>query len=86
MTMPADLTELEDHFDAAERDAQALVAGLGERLGGWRAGARSWSVAECLDHLAIGNRVYLQAMKEPAARAREQGRQRRGPATPRGRR
>jgi hypothetical protein len=38
-------------------------------------------VAECLDHLASANRVYLHAMKEPAIHAREQSRFRRGPAT-----
>ena len=39
-----------------------------------RAETGSWSVAECLDHLASANRVYLHAMSEPAIRAREQGR------------
>ena len=77
-----DITDLKDHLDAAERDAQALVAGLTEERGGWRAETGSWSVAECLDHLANANRVYLHAMKEPAIRAREQGRFRRGPAAP----
>jgi len=74
--------ELKDQLDAAERDAQALVAGLAEERGGWRAETGSWSVAECLDHLATTNRVYLGAMKGSAIRGREQGRLRRGPALP----
>jgi len=77
-----DIRDLENQLDAAERDAQALAAGLAEERGGWCAESGSWSVAECLDHLAIANRVYLEAMKEPAIRAREQGRFRRGPAAP----
>jgi hypothetical protein len=77
-----DIKDLKDQLDAADRDAQALVADLNEERGGWRAEAGSWSVAECLDHLAAANRVYLHAMKEPAIRAREQGRVRRGPAKP----
>src|SRR5499427_10447429 len=77
-----DIKDLEDQLDAAERDARALVADLAEERGGWHAETGSWSVAECLDHLANANRVYLHAMKEPAIRAREQGRFRRGPATP----
>ena len=77
-----DIKDLEDQLDAAERDARALAAALAEERGGWHAETGSWSVAECLDHLASANRVYLQAMKEPAIRAREQGRFRRGPATP----
>jgi hypothetical protein len=39
-------------------------------------------VAECLDHIDIANRAYLAAMQEPANRARQRGRMRRGPATP----
>lgn len=80
--MHADIKALEDQLDAAERDAQALVDRLSEQQGGWRAEPGSWSVAECLDHLAIANRVYLGAMQPPAIRAREQGRRRRGPAAP----
>jgi len=81
-TLPADLQELQDALDAAERDARALVDGLTPARGTWRADAGSWSVAECLDHLAIGNRVYVAAMRPSAARARSEGRLRRGPARP----
>jgi hypothetical protein len=81
-TLPADLQKLEDALDAAERDARALVVGLTETRAAWRADAGSWSVAECLDHLGTANRVYLGAMQPPAARARSDGRQRRGPAQP----
>lgn len=77
-----DIKDLKDQLDAAERDAQALVADLGEERSGWCAETGSWSVAECLDHLATTNRVYLHAMEEPATRAREQGRLRQGPAAP----
>ena len=79
---PPDIKDLEEQLDAVERDAQMLVAGLDEERGGWCDGSGSWSVAECLDHLATGNRVYLHAMEESAIRARRQGRLRRGPATP----
>lgn len=58
------------------------MADLAEERGGLRAEIGSWSVAECLDHLSSTNRVYLHAMKEPAIRAREQGRFRRGVAAP----
>jgi len=78
----ADIETLEEQLIAAKRDAQSVVAGLTGEQGTWRSDARSWSIAECLDHLAIGNRVYLRAMEEPAVRARTEGRQRRSPATP----
>jgi hypothetical protein len=77
-----DIAALEDAFDAAERDARALVTRLTETLGAWRADASSWTVAECLDHLAVANRVYLRAMQPAAERALRQGRRRRRPAKP----
>jgi DinB superfamily len=82
MNVALDIKDLQDQLDAAERDARALVADLAEGPGGWHAETGSWSVAQCLDHLATTNRVYLDGMKEPAIRACEQGRFRRFPATP----
>ena len=79
---PADIRAIEEQLDAAERDAQALVAGLTEEQGAWHPLPGSWSVTECLDHLAITNRTYLAAMGKAAARARVKGRLRRGPARP----
>jgi hypothetical protein len=81
-TLPVDIQELEEALEAAERDARSVVAGLTEARGVWRADPGSWSVAECLDHLATANRVYLRAMQPAAARAHAEGRQRRRPAQP----
>jgi hypothetical protein len=80
--LPADLQRLDEGLDAIERETLALVSGLTEAQGVWRAHPGSWSVAECLDHLATANRVYLAAMTPSAARAHSEGRGRRGPATP----
>ena len=81
-SLPVDIRELHEQLDAAERDAEALVAGLSEEQGTGRTDPRSWSVAECLDHLATGNRVYLAAMREPGGRARGSARHRTRPAKP----
>jgi DinB superfamily len=80
--MHPDIKALEEQFEAVARDYASLVDGLDERTGGWRPDAASWSVAECLDHLATANRAYLDEMTPAAAAARAQGRTRRGPATP----
>jgi hypothetical protein len=77
-----ELAALARAFDDNERDARRLVADLTEAQGTWRHDAGSWSVAECLDHLATGNRVYLEAMAPAAARALAAGRWRRRPALP----
>jgi|SRR6478735_5761488 len=80
--LPGDLLVLDGGLEAAERDARALVDHLTEAQGMWRVRPGSWSVAECLDHLATGNRIYLDAMRAPAERARERGRVRKRPARP----
>lgn len=80
--LPDDLRALAAAYDAAEADAHALLSGLTAEQGTWRAAAGTWSVAECLDHLAIANRVYLDAMRPPAERALAEGRRRQRPALP----
>jgi hypothetical protein len=81
-THPPDIAALEDGFDGIERDARALVTGLTEFAGAWRPDPDGWTVAECLDHLAIANHVYLGAMQPPAEEALARGARRRGPAHP----
>jgi len=77
-----ELQRLGQELDAAQADAAALVQGLDAAGGAWRREPGSWSIAECLDHLATANRVYLRVMQPAAERARERGKLRRGPAVP----
>jgi DinB superfamily len=77
-----ELLALDEAFVAAARDARALTSGLSESDAAWRQTPTSWSVAECIDHLATANRAYLEAMLPAAARAAAQRRLRRGPALP----
>ena len=82
MELPQELRALDDAYAANERDARQVIDGLSEPEGTWRPSPGSWSVAECLDHLSAGNRVYLAAMGPPAETARAAGRMRRRPALP----
>lgn len=77
-----DIAALEAAYEASGADARRLVASLDARAGTWQPRPGSWSVAQCLDHLATGKRVYLAALRPPAERALAQGRLRRGPAKP----
>lgn len=77
-----EIRALEAAYDAVDADARALVSRLTAEQGTWRAEPGSWSVAECLDHLATANRVYLNAMRPAAARALAQGSRRTKPALP----
>jgi hypothetical protein len=78
----AELVALDAALAANVRDAQTLVAGLTDAQGRWRPSTGSWSIAECLDHIAIANRVYLDAMTPSAVRALADRRRRRRPALP----
>jgi hypothetical protein len=82
MNWPADIEALDEGLEALERETQTVAEGLTEATGGWRPQEGSWSVAECFDHLATSNRIYLVAMREAAIDARQRGRMRRGPARP----
>ena len=81
-SLPADIRDLHDQLEANTRDARAVAEGMTAAHGEWRADPGSWSVAQCLDHLATGNRVYLNAMRPSAVRAREERRLRSGIARP----
>jgi len=80
--IPNDIRALADAFDANLADAHALIDGLSPDEGVWQAAPGTWSVSECLDHLATGTRVYLVPMHAAAARARSSSSRRRGPAVP----
>jgi hypothetical protein len=68
--MPPDLQRLLGEIADAEADARALTAGLTDAQANWQpGGGTGWSVAQCLDHLAISNRVYTDHFLPVAERA-----------------
>ncbi len=64
---------------AIERDAKALVEGLTDRQLAWRENARTWSIADCLNHLVVTGRHSLDSMRRSVADARARGLLGRGP-------
>jgi hypothetical protein len=77
-----EIQTLADAFVAVQTDTHALIANLTEALATWRPHPAAWCVAECLDHLALTNRLYLVAMQPVAAAARRENKLRRRPALP----
>jgi hypothetical protein len=77
-----DIQALDAQLIAIEGDCEAFEAGLTEEVAQWKPSPAAWSINECFDHLETSNRLYLDAMRPVALRAREQGRRRRGPAQP----
>lgn len=73
--MHPDLQRLITELDAIEADARDLVAGLSDMQGNWRPrGGTGWSVAQCLDHLAKINAIYVGHFLPVVERARSEGR------------
>jgi len=82
-TFPEDVARILDGLRAADLDARDLVAGLDERAFNWQANeGRSWSIAQCLDHLTRTGWAYLRPIDTALERAVERGRVRRGPIDP----
>lgn len=83
MRLPADLQSLVDQLHAIERTADEIAGRLTEEEFHWQPdGGRRWSVAQCLDHLAVGAEVYMAAMKPAIADARRRALPRQGTAAP----
>lgn len=80
--LPDEVRRILEDLAANERRAEALVAGLDTASLNWRPDERSWSTAQCLDHLNVANRIYLEAMRPAVDEARRQGKQRWGPVRP----
>lgn len=69
-----DLQQLLDELDAVDRAVETLVAPLSDPQFHWQPDeGRSWSIAQCLEHLATANAVYSGAMEKGVAAARERG-------------
>jgi hypothetical protein len=81
-SLPPELRALMDQLDENERHVQALVAELDEAQILWQPSPASWSIGQCLDHITVTNRVYLEPMSRAVALARERGPRRRGPIRP----
>jgi hypothetical protein len=82
VSLPHDLEDVRLQLDAAGRAAAALAGGLDDEQINWQPSPAVWSIAQCLDHLNAGSRVYLAAMRDAEAVARRHAWRRRGPIQP----
>jgi len=78
-TLPDDLAAISQGLEESDRQARALIAELDEERFNWRPDERSWSVAQCLDHLNRGNRIYCESMRGALEEAQRKNASRRGP-------
>jgi hypothetical protein len=61
--LPPDIQGILRALDDSDRRAEALVRDLDEERFNWRPDEKSWSVAQCLDHLNVANLAYLAPMR-----------------------
>jgi len=52
--LPADLQSLLEAFDKSDREARRIVEGLTDEQANWQPSPTAWSIAQRLNHLAIG--------------------------------
>ena len=72
--LPADRAALVAELERLEREYVRLAEGLS--AGGWNRQVepgKSWSVGQCVDHVARINRVYVVPLQRAAARAAQRG-------------
>ena len=71
-TESADLLEtIASETVKINREAEQLVEGLTEQQLNWKPDASQWSIAQCLDHLAVTARAWEQILTEAIARGRQ---------------
>lgn len=63
LTLPISFDHLRACADDLSREVGPLLAGMDDASVNWRPGdGRGWSVAQCLDHLAVTTATYLDAI------------------------
>lgn len=81
--LPADLQGILDQLDEADRAADSFASSLTDEQFNWQPdGGRRWSVAQCLEHLAYTNTVYIDAIWKGITTAQDNRWERRGPIAP----
>jgi len=71
--LPAWTTRLIAEFTASDVRAEAVARSLTRDEFNWKPSADKWSVGQCLEHLAIGNEVYLDAIEAALTRNLNKG-------------
>lgn len=73
-TLRPDLQQLLDEIDALDRATEALLRRVSDAQFFWQPNeGRSWSIAQCFDHLAATNAIYGHEMAAAIEAARRRG-------------
>ena len=77
--MNSDTQSMLDQIEAIKQDGAAIAADLSDTQFNWRPGEGRWSIAQCLNHLNVGDKLVLPAFDRAIADGRTQGRTSAGP-------
>ena len=77
--------EFVSELERQSAQAQQVAGGLSESALNWQPNdGKSWSVAQCLDHLVIMNRMYVKTLQDAVADNEDQLEPRKQPIQPSG--
>ena len=79
--MHSELAAYHQQFEQIRDEAQELAAGLSEATFTWRPAPASWSIQECLAHLAMVGAVEADAIEQAIDQGRAEGVSASGPFT-----
>lgn len=65
-----ELAEYDEQFDALKQRAKALLEGLSPEQANWRPAEGSWSAAQCIEHLILAGRPFLDGIDAMIAEGR----------------
>ncbi len=71
--MEPELESLDQQFRAIRQDADQLIAGLNNDQLSWRARPGSWSIAECLAHIAKIHEIEIGTLRGVIEEGRKKG-------------
>lgn len=69
-TMPTESEFIRTSLEAVVQDACQLTATLSDAQWNWRASPKAWSIGQCIEHLAVTDRLYAAKIKEAIADGR----------------
>ncbi|HEU0014912.1 MAG TPA: DinB family protein [Longimicrobium sp.] len=67
------LADLSDQLARVRAELETVVGGLSEAQFNWKPSPQRWSVAECIEHLAVTDGKYAERFREAIDRARAAG-------------
>ena len=81
--LPPDIQQVLDDIEQSDLRGDALTSDLSDQQFHWQPdGGAGWSVGQCLEHLAVINVIYANAVESGIDNARRNGWTRSGPLAP----